>query len=112
MVIRRIVLAFLIFLNIFLAYRLFLGDTGLQAYLELKNKYAEMDETMKATEKASMDLSREIRMLKSNDEYLADTIRKRMNYVENNELLYLFSDKTSKDLAAQAAGAGFNEDED
>jgi cell division protein FtsB len=111
MIIKRLVLAALVLLNVFLAYRLFLGDNGIRTYLEIKNKHAEMEEAVSAAEDRSMELSREIRMLKSDDEYLADTIRKRMNYVKDGELLYLTTEKKPEGGSSSASGAGADENE-
>lgn len=111
MILKRIVLAALILLNLFLAYRLFLGDNGIQAYWTLKDKHAEMLDAQARVEGESKALSREIRMLKTDEKHLADTIRSRMNYVKDKEVLYLGAEKTSQDQARKTAGAGVDENE-
>jgi cell division protein FtsB len=111
MILKRIVLAALILLNLFLAYRLFLGDNGIQAYLELKDKNAEMLDAQSRVEGKSETLSQEIRMLKTDEKHLADTIRRRMNYVKDKEVLYLDAERTPQDQSRKAAGAGVDENE-
>jgi cell division protein FtsB len=112
MIVKRILLAALILLNLVLAYRLILGDNGVQAYLELKDKRAEMLDAKARVDAKSETLSDEIRLLKSDDDHLADTIRRRMNYVKDHEVLYLDAKNTPRVEAPGAAGAGVDENED
>jgi cell division protein FtsB len=107
---KKFILAALILLNAVLAYHLLLGENGIQAYQELKDKHAEMRDSVKDAKDESLELSKQIRMLKSDDEHLADTIRTRLNYVKDGEVLYL-PEEAPKDKAAQAAGVGSDENE-
>jgi cell division protein FtsB len=64
MIWRRFLLAGLIFFNIFLLYNLIWSDNGIFAYLELKNRHAQLQERLDAVSEKSLDLSQEIRWLK------------------------------------------------
>lgn len=89
----RLFLGFLLVLNAILGYRLIVGDTGMFAYLELRDRYQLMEERLKQADEKSRELSQEIRLLKTDREYLESRIRVRLNYVGEGETLYLFPDE-------------------
>ena len=49
----------------------------------------------------NIKLSRDIRRLKSDKEYLADIIRKKMHYSKKNEIVYIFTTTTREDSPAK-----------
>lgn len=107
---RGIFLAFLLVLNVFLGYRLVAGDTGLLAYLELRDRYRRMQASLAAADDRSRDLSREIRLLTADREYLESRIRVRMNYVGEGETLYLFPDGAAAAAPQDSQGAAQDDD--
>lgn len=110
MVTKRIFLVFLVVLNVFLGYRLWAGNQGLFAYLDLKRDHDQLQSRLEAAGRRSHELSGEIRQLKSDSAYLENVIRQRMNYVGENETLYIFPDREGEQAATQRAGAEGYED--
>ncbi|GAB6176540.1 septum formation initiator family protein [Desulfobaculum senezii] len=108
---RRIFLVILILLNLTLGYRLLVGDQGLIAYRELREDHEQMTRRLAEAEQRARDLSREIRLLKSDRDYLKDTLRKRMNYLERDEIVYVFPDSQS-DTPDTHPGAAIDADQD
>ncbi len=107
---RGIFLAFLLVLNVFLGYRLVAGDTGLLAYFELRDRYRQMERRLAEADDRSRDLSREIRLLRTDREYLEGRIRVRMNYVGEGETLYLFPDEAQPGASQDSLGAAQDDD--
>ena len=108
---RWIILGFLLVLNAILGYRLVAGETGMFAYLELREHSEDMERRLHRAEDRSRDLSREIRLLKTDREYLESRIRVRMNYVGQGETLYLFPDEGGATSPQDPLGAGQDDDE-
>jgi len=104
MIWRRLLLAFLLVVNVVLAYRLIWSDTqGILAYKALKEHLAVQEGRIKDLDEKNVALSREIRLLQSDEKYLEKIIRKRLNFVKDNEILYIFPDV--KDTARTGARA-------
>ena len=90
MIWRRFLLTALIFFNIFLLYTLIWSDNGIFAYLELKSRHAQLKARLETVHDRSLDLSQEIRWLKSDRAFTEKMIRSQMNYLKDNEILYQF----------------------
>ncbi|MEF2231000.1 MAG: septum formation initiator family protein [Pseudodesulfovibrio sp.] len=93
---RILLVALLLFINLFLLFRLIWSDQGVFSYLELRNRYAVLQEKIDAVDKQSLDLSQEIRRLKSDKAYQEKVVRERMNFVKKDEILYIFPDAKAK----------------
>jgi cell division protein FtsB/cell division protein DivIC len=91
MIWRRFLLTSLIFFNIFLLYNLIWSDNGIFAYLELKTRHEQLKSRLNATNDKSLDLSQEIRWLKTDRAFTEKMVRSQMNYLKDNEILYQFS---------------------
>ncbi len=94
---RRLVMLLLVFLNALLLFRLVWSEQGLFAYMTLKNRHDQLKAQIAEVDRTGLDLSQEIRRLKSDRAYQEQVIRERLKYVKDNEILYLFSvdaDKT------------------
>lgn len=100
MFVRRAVLGLALILNVVLLYNLIWGKSGAIAYQELKERCADLQTRILAVEEENLDLSREIRLLQSDDAYLEKVIRNRLNFVRENEILYIFP--------GEGAGQGAN----
>ncbi len=87
---RRALILMLVGLNLFLLYGFFLGNDGLFAYLELKEQYTALTAVLDKTHGKCIDLSQEIRWLKSDREFIEKMTRNKMNYLKHNEILYIF----------------------
>lgn len=94
--------------NVVLFYRMIWSPYGLIAYRNLKEQHAALEARVAELDKANLDLSREIRLLQSDDKYVEKMIRQRLHYVRDNEILYLFKDTQ----AASRPGGAIDEGKD
>ncbi|MDR1776871.1 MAG: septum formation initiator family protein [Desulfovibrio sp.] len=89
---RVFILTALSLINICLFGRMIWGPTGLVEYREIKNQHAELQKHLEAMDARNLSLSREIRLLQSDKQYMQKVIRKYLHYVRENEVLYIFDD--------------------
>lgn len=82
----------LIVLNFSLVYRLLWGQQSFLAYHELATQYASIEQNIGQIDQENATISQEIRLLQTNDRYMEKMIRHRLNYVRDNEVLYLFDE--------------------
>lgn len=87
---RRILLTGLVVFNLFLLYNLVWSENSIFAYLDLKSRHAQLVKKLESLEERSLDLSQEIRWLKSDRTFTEKMARTRMNYLKDNEILYQF----------------------
>ncbi len=110
MIYNRILLVVLLLLNCFLVYRLLVSDQGLFAYLELKERYTALEERIADLDQRNLELSQEIRLLKSDRFSVEKILRQQMNFVKDDEILYVFPEEPAPDgtpgAAEQLSGAG------
>jgi cell division protein FtsB len=85
-----------VILNIALAGRLVWGSHSLYTWKMLKEKQLELSQELASLDEQRAQLSKEIRLLKTDPAYVEKVIRQRLNYVRKNEILYLF-DKSRQD---------------
>lgn len=97
----KIVLIVLLILNGLLVFHFIWGENGLLATMELKKTEQSMEEQLKEVREANLDLSRKIRLLKRDPEYLEKVIRSEMHFVQPGETLYLFPDQREGNRPAQ-----------
>lgn len=95
--ISLLILAF--FVNITLGWRLVSGPQSLVTYRELRAQYEDLKREVERYDDINAALSREIRLLQTDDGYIEKSIRQRLNFVLDNEILYLFTEEP------QSAGA-------
>ncbi len=93
---RTCILVLLGIVNIALFYRMIWGGSGVLAFNELRKDYRSLELEVAAVDAQNLQLSRDIRLLKSNDAYVEKMVRQRLHYVRENEILYLFTDKDDK----------------
>ncbi len=105
---RRVLLGLLVIINLVLLIRLGLSEQGVFGYLELDDKVKELEIKIEAADNRTVELSREIRRLKTDRAYQEKIIRNRMNYVKENEILYIFPDKG--EVKSQGAAADAKQD--
>lgn len=86
------ILCIALFVNAMLMYRLITGPQSLMSYRELNEQYESLNKEIASVDTANASLSREILLLQSDEKYLEKMIRHRLNFVRDNEILYLFSD--------------------
>lgn len=87
---KSAILGVVLLINLVLAYRLFWGEQGITPWQDLQHLQAELMEQKSQFEGKQSEISREIRLLHTDDAYVEKIIRKRLNYVRGNEILYLF----------------------
>lgn len=90
---RRILLSVLIVVNVVLLFRLIWSGHGIIAYMNMRNRSVTLENKLRDVDARSLELSNEIRRLKSDRAYQERVIRERMNYIKQNEVLYVFSGK-------------------
>lgn len=105
MIWRRFLLAGLIFFNIFLLYNLIWSDNGIFAYLELKGRQTQFKQRLDSLNDKSLDLSQEIRWLKTDRAFTEKMARAQMNYLKDNEILYQFPTDVKPDRTREGSGA-------
>ena len=93
---KLLFLALVLLLNAALFSRLMWGSGSIYAWSALKEKQSELSQELAALNEQRASLSREIRLLKTDPDYVEKVIRQRLNYVRKNEILYLF-DKNRQD---------------
>lgn len=98
---RRILLGILIFVNVVLLFRLFWTEHGLFVYMNMRKRSVKLQNQLQEVDARSLELSREIRRLKNDRSYQEMIIRERMNYVKENEVLYIFSGKVDVPQGAE-----------
>jgi cell division protein FtsB len=95
-------------LNIALFYRMMWSPYGVLAYHKLRKEYTELETQVQELDRQNLALSREILLLRSDDAYIEKMIRRRLHYVKENEILYLFGDAQSSSKAGAGADEGKN----
>ena len=90
---RRLVLGISLVLNLLLFYNLIWGTSGAISYNELRERCAALEERIKRISEDNLSLSKEIRLLQSDEKYIEKMIRNRLNFVRGNEILYIFPDE-------------------
>lgn len=108
MLARRIVFAVSIFLNLVLFYNLIWGESGAIAYQELRERYDTLEARIRQADAENLELTKEISLLRTDEKYLEKVIRNRLNYVRENEILYIFPETDQ----AETAGAPPDEAKD
>jgi cell division protein FtsB len=101
---RRVLLTVSLGLNIILLYSLIWGQDGAFAYKELKDECLTLEKKIQGLDEVNLALSKEIRLLRTDDKYIEKMIRTKLNFVRDNEILYTFPDDDSV-----ASGAPSNE---
>lgn len=105
---RVCILVFLGIANIVLFYRMVWSPQGLISYHSLKEQHRSLEKRVAELDKENIILSKEIRLLQSDDKYVEKLIRQRLHYVRDNEVLYLFTDTPTAPRLGAATDAGKN----
>lgn len=73
--------------------RIVWGPGGVIEYRELKRQYASLKENISRLDEENMALSRDIRLLQSDNQYVEKMVRQKLRYLRDNEIVYLFPGK-------------------
>lgn len=68
-----------------------LGENGLQAYFLLVQEAEEAQSIIESVNQKEVALSKEIRLLRSNKDYIREQVKIRLHYLYPNEILYTFT---------------------
>ncbi len=98
------ILVLALVMNVTLAYRLVWGEQSVSAWRALKARQGQLLAELRDLDKRRADLSREIRLLQTDNSYVEKMIRQRLNYVRKNEILYLFDEAGPEDSTWAGAG--------
>lgn len=90
---RTLFLGFALLLNVTLGYRLFFSEQSFFAWQTVQQHFANMQQQLVDIEQKLAFLSEEIRLLQGNNDYIERAVRERLNYVRENEILYVFEKK-------------------
>jgi len=96
MFMRRLLLTMILSCNVILLYNLVWSDKGIFAYLDLKNHQKQLKSRLDNLGGRSLDLSQEIRWLKSDKAFTEKMTRAHGNYLRDNEIIYLFPGNNSE----------------
>ncbi len=104
----RIILGISIVLNIVLISQVIWSDYGFAAYREIKQQYDALAARIEDYNLKNLELSREIRLLQSDKNYIERMIRSRWNFVREDEVLYIFSETGPLQSPGAASDDGKN----
>ncbi|WP_365971214.1 septum formation initiator family protein [Halodesulfovibrio sp.] len=96
MLVKKILLAFSILLNLTLVAYLLMSDNGLSNYQTLKADTYTFTQQQDMLDEKAYQLSHEIRLLQNDSEYVEKIIRARLGFVKSCEILYIFPDSKIK----------------
>lgn len=95
MFMRVAILVFLGMCNAAVFGKMIWGPTGILEYRELKQQYRALQENIANLDAENMALSRDIRLLQSDKQYMEKMIRQRLHYMRDNETVYIFASPTA-----------------
>lgn len=104
---RTAIIVVLGLINIGLIGKMFWGNTGLLEYMQLKKQLASLRAEIVQLDEENLALSREIRLLQNDAGYVEKMIRQHLNYLRDNEVVYIFA-SSSDNNAGVKANAGKN----
>lgn len=94
---KSTILTFAVLMNITLCYSMFLGDRSLFVWRDLQKRHEDLTAELSFINTQKAELSQQIRLLQTDPDYVETIIRQRLNYVKENEILYIFGDNKVED---------------
>lgn len=104
MLVRVLILLLLGVFDIALFGKMIWGPGGIVEYQTLKNEYKTLQEKLSELDAENIALSREIRLLQSDDRYVEKIVREKLRYLRDNEMVYLFPSPSENKTGAIADG--------
>jgi cell division protein FtsB len=101
----RFLLAISVAVNAALLFDLVWGRQGIIEFKKLYEQCRMLEERIAGLESDNILLSREIRLLQSDDKYVEKVIRNRLHFIRDNEIRYIFPEESE----AESSGALPNE---
>lgn len=90
MLVRQLVFIVSLVLNLVLLYSLIGGQQGIVEYNRLYDQCRKLEERIVLLDEENVALSREIRLLQTDEKYLEKVIRSRLHFIKDNEIRYIF----------------------
>lgn len=87
---RVVILVALGVIDVALFGKMVWGPGGILEYHELKDQYAALQAHISHLDAQNRALSRDIRLLQSDDSYIEKMVRERLRYLRDNEIVYIF----------------------
>ena len=101
MLLRTFLIVLLAVFNIALLGKVIWGQTGLLEYKSLKQQLAELQTRSKLLDIENLNLSNEIRMLKTDNNYMEKVIRRQLHFLRDNEIVYIFEPANTSELGVK-----------
>ena len=101
MLIKVGLIVFLGVLNIALLFKTVWGPTGLAQYQSLKHQYQDLKDKIARLDKENVALSRDIRLMQTDSAYAEKAVRRKLHYLRDNEIVYLFTDSSGHATGAK-----------
>ncbi len=98
---RPMLLGVSVLLNLVLVYSLIWGENGAFEYKLLKEQCGALETKIQEYDEKNLALSKEIRLLQSDEKYQEKMIRTRLNFVRDNEILYIFPETKAPEVAEE-----------
>jgi cell division protein FtsB len=86
---KKILLFALCLINVFMAFKMFDGESGIPAYKELRLGIEGVQAKIDEIDARNRQLSSEIRVLKRDEKYVQRLIKRELCYVAENEIMYI-----------------------
>lgn len=99
---RTTLIVLLGLLNIALLGKLLWSNTGILEYLQLKKQLADLRSEIVQLDAENLALSREIRLLQTDRQYVEKMVRHHLHYLRENELVYIFASSSDKNAGEKA----------
>lgn len=90
---KAVILGLALIVNLTLFYRLIWGTQSLLVYKDLRARHAELSSEVERYDALNAALSQDIRLLQSDSKFAEKAVRQRLNFVRDNEVIYLFNDE-------------------
>lgn len=78
------------------------GPGGIVEYHELKKEYSGLQAHIAELDAKNRNLSRDIRLLQSDNQYVEKMVREKLRYLRDNEVVYIFPNETDAQNGAKA----------
>lgn len=89
-------------LDIALFGKMLWGPGGVVEYGELKRQYSDLRQHIEDLDARNLALSRDIRLLQSDNLYMEKMVRQKLRYLRDNEVVYLFPAQSETQNGAMA----------
>lgn len=81
--------------------RVLWGPTGIVEYKNLKTQLADLRNAINSLDEQNLSLSREIRLLQTDDQYLEKMVRQKIHFMRDNEIVYIFASPVNNRVGAK-----------